>query len=380
MADETPESVPIGPFRLATPGDRSWTRPFPWVLEILLVAITVYVLFSDPLAIDHIVAVLGLMLTMVVLALPALVQFAPENRAWTQRTATLWPEGIVVEMPGREPLSLPWDQIARAVTRPLSLGLQIPPWVHLVTDFFRLDGERIAELTVHHSGYSRIGHQADVNEDGPALLAVLERTPGAHALDLASRTFVELVMHADSAALGGLSPGTVDEIRAGRLWHARRAADDDHREAERVPDALILIDCILRRHALATAREAHEERPFDPTVRYYLAHAILAHIRSVGHKDAAAMARRRRLRAEALSLLEGLRGDKQYRDAVARDLRAIDAKTLNREPQPSAPAPPAASEPATDRRPRILSGRDPSSTATSSRRWTAFRRSPFRRR
>jgi hypothetical protein len=333
VPDEDAKPRPIGPFRLTTPREGRWLASIPWPLEAPLIGVFAYLVATGPLAADHLIPAGGVALAIVILALPGLVHFAPGNRSWTHRTASIWPEGITVDRPGTESRHVTWAEITRMSTRPISLGMQFPQTLHLVTDFYGADGERIPELTVHHSSYRQIVGRTDINDDGPSLLSALQKTPCADAADLASRTLVDLVAGAGIGMFDGLSPETVTEIRAGRLWHARRAAEDDRRKSDRVSDALIRIDCLLRSSSeLATVREAAEERPNDPFVRYYLSHAILEWVSFSTSPEAAAMARRKRLREEARALLEGLRGDPAYVELASRDLAELDAKTFARDP------------------------------------------------
>lgn len=332
MAEEMPVEEIAGPFRLTTPDSGSWTRPIPWLVEVPLFGVLAYLLVTGPLAADHLIPALGVALTIVVVALPGLAQLAPANRKWILRTATVHRDGITVDLPGSEPHRLACDDIVKVTTKPMTFGMQFPATLHLVTDFFTRDGMRVPELTIHHSSYRQVVRTTDVNPDGPLLLSVLAESPCGEVMDLASRTLVELVAQAEAGVPDELvSDATLDEIRAGRLWHARRRALDDQREVDRVPDALILISLVLRKEAQKTAREALVERPHDPLVRYFLAHAILDDVRATALTDTRAIARRKRLRAEAQALLSDLRSDEAWGERATRDLLQLESRALMRE-------------------------------------------------
>jgi hypothetical protein len=313
-----------GPYRLTTPGDARWTRLVPWIVVVPLIVVCAYILASGPLDAMRIIPATGVLLTIGVACLPAIVLVTPSVRAWSRRSASVTGDGIVVEMPGKEPLALAWEDIGRVWTHPLNLGLQIPPRIQLVTEFFRADGRRIPELTVQHSSYRYAVRAVDLNPDGPALLRALEASP--LGLGAASRALADLVHDTVAGGAEGLSERTAKAARDGRLWHARRYALLDEAANGRVPYALLRIQLVLARKAVETARRALTERPGDALARYCLAHALLADIGVSTKPSPAALARRSALRAESRGLFEGLAGDPAYGEIVRRDLKAIQRR------------------------------------------------------
>jgi hypothetical protein len=327
MTDGEPSVRPEGPYRLTTRRDAHWTTPVPWAVVVPLLVVLAYLLLFKPPSVESLVPAAGVALAIVVAALPGLVSFTPDVAAWTHRSATIGPDGVLIDMPGRGTVFVEWERIGSIVTRPMSLGLEIPPTIQLMTDVLDRDGARIAELTIHHSSYSYSLRRADVNVDGPALLAALEATPCAEALDVASATLVELVFRTGDGAADGLSARTVRELDSGRLWNARRSAAADGRDASSVPVTLVRLDYLLKRDPVLTARRATVERPNDPVVRYYLAHALLDSVGKSRAPGPQAVKHRLELRQEARELLEGLLMVPAYAPVVARELRAMDPES-----------------------------------------------------
>jgi hypothetical protein len=309
-----------GPYRLTTPGDARWTPLVPWIVVVPLVAVCAYILASTSLGAMRIVPALGVMLTIGVVCLPAIVSFTPSVRAWTLRTAVISDDGIVVDMPGKEPFAVAWSDIGRVWTHPITL-LQVPGTDQLATEFFRVDNRRIPELTIHHSSYQHLVRTVDLNSDGPVMLRALTESP--LRLDAASRALADLVHETVAGGLEGLSPRTAQAARDGRVWHARRYAKADEEVNGRVPEVLVLIDLVLARRAVATVRRALSQRPTDALMRYYLAHALLADVGVSKKPSPAVLAHRSALRKQARDLLEGLAEDAVYGEIVTRELKAL---------------------------------------------------------
>ncbi|MDO8914808.1 MAG: hypothetical protein Q7W16_01840 [Coriobacteriia bacterium] len=309
-----------GPYRLTTPGDAHWAPLVPWIVVVPLVVVCAYILSSSSMGALRIVPAVGVILTIGVVCLPAIISFTPGVRAWTLRTAVVSEDGLVVDMPGKEPFAMAWSDISRVWTHPITL-MQVPGTDQLITEFFRIDGRRIPELTIHHSSYQHILRTVDLNPDGPALLRALEESP----LDLgaASRALADLVHTTVAGGLEGLSPRTADAARDGRVWHARRYAKADEEVNGRVPEALVRIDLVLARRPVVTARRALGQRPKDAFMRYSLAHALLADIGVSKKPSPAVLAHRSAVRKQARELLEGLAGDAVYGEIVARELKAL---------------------------------------------------------
>jgi hypothetical protein len=320
VTGESPQIQESGPYRLTTPGDGRWTPLVPWIVVVPLVAVCAYLLSSGPLDVMHIVPALGVVLTIGVVCLPAIVSFTPSVRAWTLRTAIVSDDGIVVEMPGRSPFVMAWADIGRVWTHPVTF-LQVPGTDQLITEFFRLDKARIPELTIHHSSYRYGLRTVDLNPDGPALLRALEESP--LELDAASRALGELVYQTVAGGIEGLSPRTAEAARSGRLWHARRYAKADEEANGRVPEALVRIDMVLARRAVVTVSRGLSQRPNNAFMRYYLAHALLADIGVSKKPSPAVVAHRSALRKQARDLLEGLVGDAAYGEIATRELKAF---------------------------------------------------------
>lgn len=307
-----------GPFRLTTPGDGQWTRLVPWVVVVPLGAIVVYLLTSGPLTATRVVPALGVGLAALVASGGAIASFAPGVRAWTRRTAIVTSDGITVARPGREPYELAFGAIGRIHTHPESTGLRIPPVVQLVTDFYGIDGRRVPELAVHHSSYRYAVRTTELNADGPAFLRALEDKPAR--LDAASVDLVALVYRSESPGVDGLSERAVNEAKAGRLYHALRAAERDARASERTSATLVRLSLVLAHDAVETARAGADDHPGHPMFAHYLAHAMLSDVGVSSNPGPVALAHRAELRAEARRLLEGLVSDPVYGEDARREL------------------------------------------------------------
>lgn len=299
-----------GPFRLTTRGDRQWTRLVPWVVVVPLVGVCAYLLVSGPLTATTIVPVVGILLAALIASSGAIVSLTPAAQAWNRRSALLSESAVVIARPRRAPFEMPFTAIDRIHTHPETTGFRIPPAVQLVTDFYGIDGRRIPELAVHHASYRYAYRATDVNADGPAFLRALAATP--LPLDAASEALVELVFDIEAGGLDGVPDAVARKARAGRLWHAMRAAEKEARDTERTSAALVRLSLVLAHDAVETARAGLADHPGRPVFAWYLANALLADVGVSEHPGPVALQHRAELRSEARVLLEGLLDDEAY--------------------------------------------------------------------
>lgn len=307
-----------GPFRLTTPGDAQWTRLVPWVVVVPLLAIIVYLLASGPLTLVTVIPAVGVAAAALVASAGAVASFSPDARAWSHRTAVITAEGITVSRPAREPFSFAFGDIERIHTHPEPAGLRIPPAIQVITDFYGHDGRKVPELAVHHSTYRYAVRRTDHNDDGPAFLRALQDTPAP--LDAGSRALVELAYGEEPADPDGLSELAVAEARAGRLFHALRAAERDAQASGRTSATLVRLSLVLLHNAVALARAGAADHLGHPVFAYYLAHALLSDIGVSRSPGPVARAHRAELRSEADTLLEGLVDDPAFGEAARREL------------------------------------------------------------
>jgi len=310
-----------GPFKLTTPGDARWSRLVPWPVVVPLAAIVVYLLSSAPLSANTVVPAIGIALAGLVACGGAIASFTPGAKAWARRTAIVTSEGITVVRPGLDPFTVGFGAIGRVYTHPETMGLQIPPGVQLVTDFFGIDGRRIPELAVHHSSYRYAYRTTDRNADGPELLLALRDSP--LRLDAASEALVDLVHESRSGGLDGVSERTVSLTSGGLMWHALRSAERDARESERTSLVLVRLALLLAHKAVDTARAGAEDHPGNPQYAYLLAHALLSDVGVSANPGPAALAHRAELRAEAREILAGISDDPAFGPHARADLEAL---------------------------------------------------------
>jgi hypothetical protein len=310
-----------GPFRLTTPGEARWTRFVPWPVVVPLAAIAVYLLASGPLSAQRVVPALGVALSALVACAGAIASFTPGTRAWTRRIAVVTPEGLTVLRPGCEPFQIAYDELGRLRTHVESTGPRFPPLVQLVTEVYHIDGRRLPELTVHHLTYRFILRTTDLNPDGPGFLRALEEN--RVLLDGASSALVESTFRAEDSGVDGVSELAVTEARAGRPWHALKAAKQDSRVSERTSALHVRLSLVLGDKALPTARAGLEDHPGQAVFAYYLAHALLSDVGVAKDPTPVMLAHRSRTRAEARALLEGLVGDAEYGARAARDVAEL---------------------------------------------------------
>ncbi len=312
-----------GPFRLTTREETRWTRLVPWIVVVPLVAVIVYLLSSGPITATRVVPAIGVGLTALVACSGAIASLTPGAKAWSRRTATVTRDGITVMRPGRDPLALPFSSIGRLHTHPEVMGLRIPPAVQLVTDFYGVDRRRIPELTVHHAAYRYAVRSTDANPDGPALLHELEQAPVR--LDAQSLALVEATYRTDAGGPDQVSARAVEEARAGRMWHALRAAERDALRSDRTSALLVRLCLVLGHEAVDTARAGVDQHPGESMFRHYLAHALLDEVGVSENPGPAALAHREELRAEARGLFESLVADAAFGADAALELRALPA-------------------------------------------------------
>jgi hypothetical protein len=310
-----------GPFRLTTPGESRWTRFMPWPVVVPLVAIATYLLISGPLTMQRFVPAFGVILSAVIACSGAIASFTPGSRAWTRRMAVVGPDNVTVVRPEREPFPVAYPTIGRLRTHSESTGPRFPPQVQLVTDVYDVDGRRLPELTVHHSMYRYWLRSTDLNTDGPAFLRAIEYR--GVLLDGTSAALVEATFRTQADAADGLSEAAAAEARAGRPWHAMRAAKKDAKASERTSALLVLLSLVLADDAVITARAGLREHPGQALFAYYLAHALLAEIGVAKNPTLAMLAHRSESRAEARALLEGLQDDPEYGARAARDVAEL---------------------------------------------------------
>ena len=290
----------------------------PWVVVVPLLAIIVYLLASGPLSLVTVIPAVGVALAALVASSGAVASFTPDARAWSYRAAVITADGITVLRPGRDPFFLAFGDVDRIHTHPEPAGLRIPPAIQVVTDFYGRDGRKVPELAVHHSTYRYAVRRTDRNPDGPMFLNALRDTPAP--LDAGSRALLELAFGEQPAGSDGLSGVAFAEARAGRLFHAIRAAERDATESGRTSATLVRLSLVLRHQAVATARAGVDDHPRHPVFTYYLAHALLSDIGVSGNPGPVARSHRSELRGEARTLLEGLVDDPVFGEAARREL------------------------------------------------------------
>jgi hypothetical protein len=310
------------PYLCATKGDGRVTRMVPWIIVVPLLAVAAFLAFGPP-STARSLAIFGTLVAAAVAALPALAGLSKTNRAWVHRTISVGADRLVAERPGFGTEDFPYGMITRISTTPLSVGIQIPPVMHLITEFIGRDGARIPELSIHHYSYRYGLHTSESNHDGPALLQALADSPLGERLDLASRALAEVVLGAADEGGDGLSDKTIAAMRAGRVHAARRSAVKDGKRSGRVSHALVRLECVLVNRGEQVARDAVEQRPRDPMPRYYLAHACLHSAEGPESSRPGVIAHREDMRAQAKALLEGLLSEPDFAEAARRDLEAM---------------------------------------------------------
>lgn len=320
-----PETPPGCPFRCATRGDSRTTRLVPWIVVVPLLFV-IGVILSGPPSLARWMGATGTALAALVACLPALAGLSSANRAWVKRTMTVADDALIVDMPGRDAQRFPCAVVERVATVPFTAGIQIPPASQLITEFHGRDGRRIAELSVHHYTYRYAFRTTESNPDGPPLLAALAGSACGPVLDIATRALIEIASGTPDEVADDLSPVTVSAMRSMHFHAALRGASRDSKRNGRVSHTLIRLDCLLARNAMETARDALEENPADPMVRYYLAHICLRAVGASVDARPLVLQHRAELRAEARDLLEGLLSVPEYAEAARGDLEGMEPK------------------------------------------------------